>query len=433
MGSLTDRLRALIGFLPVGLERVFRTALGDWLNADLVPGVIWGLLLLAIVPAVAAGTSTIVNDVTPTEMVDRAVPTDVTMVAMPGLVMPVDRQVPRNQWAQPDTPEYLYLVRETTPERRLVIARTTDPPARFLARSVVARVVEESGSRFLLEVDPARETPREASTVQDALAQPVGTLVTIGLVFSGEGSPVCSGTDVGCGRSLAAGKAVFGQDATGPTNGAPVTVWTTYPPSAAPGLFVGPQIRDPQGIAAFVARPDVQALAGWGRILSTTYVQVDPSLPVHRAWLGPILFVIAAIMLWLGQRIGYPLFEPALEGSRRWITLDTGGESRRTAVEASGHMAPAGGGRIHLDADRGTFIPPGPSEAVAVIELDRHGTRLPLVVPARTGTLGSVERGHVLRFHGRRPALWVHWFGTDLRLVFDSEADRDMAAAAIGS
>jgi hypothetical protein len=429
VGSLTDRLRALSGFLPVGLERLFRTALGDWLNADLVPGVIWGLLLLALVPAVAAGASTIVNDVTPTQMFDRSVPTDVTLVAMPGLVMPLAPDLS----SEPGIPTYLYLVRETTPERRLVVVRTTDPPARFMARSVTARIADEGGTRLLLEVEPAGETPREVSTVSDALAEPLGTLVRIDLRFSGEETPVCATADAGCGRSLAAGTAIFAQEATGPTDGAPVIVRTTYPASAAPGSFAGPQIRDPDFIAEFLARPEVRALAGWGRVLSTTYVQVDPSLPVHRSWLGPILFALAAVLLWIGRRIGYPLFEPAMEGSRRWIKLDVGGESRRAPVETSGHMAPAGGGRIYLDEDRGTFIPPGPTEAVAVIELDRHGTRLPLVVPAHTGTLGSVERGYVIRLHGRRPALWIHWFGTDLRLVFESEADRDMAAAAIGS
>ena len=134
VGSLTNRLRALIGFLPVGLERVFRTALADWLNADVVPAVIWGLLALALMPAIAAGTSTIINEVTPTEMVDRSVPTNVTLVAMPGLVMAVERPVPTDQRSDPGTTEYLYLVRETTPERRLVVVRTTDPPASFQAR-----------------------------------------------------------------------------------------------------------------------------------------------------------------------------------------------------------------------------------------------------------------------------------------------------------
>ncbi len=50
-----------------------------------------------------------------------------------------------------------------------------------------------------------------------------------------------------------------------------------------------------------------------------------------------------------------------------------------------------------------------------------------------TGLLGRVERGQVTSVTGVRPALWAHWFGTDLRMTFSSDADRDRAAELIGS
>jgi hypothetical protein len=45
-----------------------------------------------------------------------------------------------------------------------------------------------------------------------------------------------------------------------------------------------------------------------------------------------------------------------------------------------------------------------------------------------TGLLGQVERGEVVTLTGVRPALWAHWFGTNLRLTFANADDRDDAA-----
>jgi hypothetical protein len=55
------------------------------------------------------------------------------------------------------------------------------------------------------------------------------------------------------------------------------------------------------------------------------------------------------------------------------------------------------------------------------------GTVIPLAAHD-TGLLGRVERGSVIRLTGERPALWAHWYGTDLRMTFESEAARDAAA-----
>jgi hypothetical protein len=37
----------------------------------------------------------------------------------------------------------------------------------------------------------------------------------------------------------------------------------------------------------------------------------------------------------------------------------------------------------------------------------------------------------VIRLTGERPALWAHWYGTDLRMTFESEAARDAAAEVV--
>jgi hypothetical protein len=66
----------------------------------------------------------------------------------------------------------------------------------------------------------------------------------------------------------------------------------------------------------------------------------------------------------------------------------------------------------------------------AAIEL-ADGTEIPLAAHD-TGLLGRVERGEVVSLSGVRPALWAHWYGTDLRMTFESTAERDLAADLIG-
>ena len=61
----------------------------------------------------------------------------------------------------------------------------------------------------------------------------------------------------------------------------------------------------------------------------------------------------------------------------------------------------------------------------AAIDL-ADGTQIPLAAHD-IGLLGRVERGEVVSLGGVRPALWAHWYGTDLRMTFESAAARDLA------
>jgi hypothetical protein len=99
-------------------------------------------------------------------------------------------------------------------------------------------------------------------------------------------------------------------------------------------------------------------------------------------------------------------------------------------VRVSGHATTVEGRRVHLDEARAVLLPssarPDGNRATAALNLP-DGDEVALAA-YDIGALGSVERGEVVRVGGVRPALWAHWFGTDLRLTFESAAERDLAA-----
>ena len=45
--------------------------------------------------------------------------------------------------------------------------------------------------------------------------------------------------------------------------------------------------------------------------------------------------------------------------------------------------------------------------------------------------ISASERGDLVRVRGRSPALALHWFGNDVVLAFETDADRDRAAALL--
>ncbi len=304
---------------------------------------------------------------------------------------------------------------------------------------------------MLLEIVPgADEDVREVAGVGELAEVPVGTLVSVPLHFDGEAAATCVLAADGCPpRALAAGSGRFvhlAHDVADAGESAAVLVESGTPSSVVVGQWQGGQVRNQDELEDFAASVPVHALAGWGRMLVLASIQDDPDLLRNRSWLGPVLMATLAVLLWLGGRIGYPYFRPMVGGGRRWgaspapVANVAGSEASASVrpsdidVRVSGHALTTAGRRRHLDQARGVIrLAAAGEDGRVTAALDvADGARIALAAHD-TGLLGRVERGQVTSVTGVRPALWAHWFGTDLRMTFSSDADRDRAAELIGS
>jgi len=412
-------------------------------------------LALALAPLLWAGAEKEIVSATSVEMVDRFVPTTVTYVSLPGLAMNVGLPAPGSRSAPP----YGLLIRDTAGANAFTIVTTDVAPERLEARWVVGRVTTRpfaaaaiavldargeataglDGSTLLFEVTPQEDEPiTDVQAVADLAGMSDGTLVRIPLRFVGESMPTCVLALEGCrARLLAAGNGVFVHLAHGIPDPDPILVQTAYPSSVVAGRWAGPQVRNGPDLEAFTSMLPVQALAGSGRILVLASIVDEPGLVRDRLWLGPALLALLAGILWLGGRTGYPFFRPIVEGTRRWGSAFGVQEGPVTPLPAegipvrvSGHATTVAGRRVHLDEMHAVLLPssarPDGNRATAALSLP-DGEEVALAA-YDIGALGSVERGEVVRVSDVRPALWAHWFGTDLRLTFGSAAERDLAA-----
>jgi hypothetical protein len=423
---------------------------------DIGPWVTLGALALAVAPLLWVGAEKEIVPATSVEMVDRFVPTTVTYVSLPGLAMNVGLPAPGSGTAPP----YGLLVRDAAGASAFTIVTSDVAPERLEARWVVGRVTMRpvaaaaiaaldvrgeataglDGSTLLIEVTPQADEPiTDVQAVADLAGMTDGTLVRIPLRFARESMPTCVLAEEGCrARLLAAGNGIFVHLAHGIPDPEPVLVQTAYPSSVVPGRWTGPQVRNGPDLEAFTSTLPVQALAGSGRILVLASIVDEPGLVRDRLWLGPALFALLAGILWLGGRTGYPFFRPIVEGSRRYGSAFAMQEGPVTPLPAegipvrvSGHATTVDGRRAHLDEVRAVLLPssarPDGNRATAALSLP--GGEVVALAAYDIGALGSVERGEVVRVGDVRPALWAHWFGTDLRLMFGSAAERDLAAA----
>ena len=418
---------------------------------------------LALLPLLSAGAEKEIVAVSSTDMVDRSIPDSVTYVKLSGLATAVVLPGPGSA----DAPPYGVLVRDRADSNAFTIVSTPRSPNTLQSRYVIGRITNQSRyvlapavfevrgedvagldpTLVLVEVVPdPSESIRDVSGVGDLPSLPPDTLVRIPLAFSGEAAPPCylergpAALTEDCGdRTLAAGHGIFVNLARGIPDAAPVLVQTAYPASVAPGTWTGTQLRNGTELEAWASTVPVRLLAGWGRVLVLASIIDDPTVGRDRLWLGPIVLGVLAAALWLGLRIGYPVFRPAVEGSRRWaVSGQAEGAatwpSEPMTVRVSGHGSMVDGRRVHLDEDPARLAPASTAGLAAgrvTASLHLAGGELALAT-GDIGALGSIEPGEVVSLRRVRPALWVRWFGTNLRITFDTAADRDLAVRLIG-
>jgi hypothetical protein len=441
----------LVGLLVLGRRlRIERAAEAAAENLELVPAVIWLLLLLAVLPLLQAGAELNIARATVGEFVDRDVGTQ-PLVEIDGLALlaPFEAEPPVDPERGPDPRRYRWFpIRGAPTDRRIALVRSSIDPAILRRQTIVARVIDDPGAvRGAAEALTARGaqivaplsdrllTPLDAEGVEAAndvrslsnLAEladvAAGSIVRLTLVFPGDGVASCVVGDDCEARRLAGGIGPWDHLASDPRGAGSVVVRATYPPTLAPLHVVGRQMADPGAVDRYLSRPWIRSLLGWAQVRRGGIIQHDLSLPVDRLWLGPVIFLGLAWALGYGRRLGYPVFRG--QGMRGWSWGGANLGSRDIRATASGRLAPPDRSPLQLE-DAEMLIRPaaaGPS-----IEVRAPDGPIVAPVPRELSTWSALEVGELRSVRDRQPALRASWYGSQLQLVFESEADRDAAA-----
>lgn len=436
----------LIGSLPIGVERLVRTALGPWPSRlRAVPTLLVLLALLTIIPVGQALVEIIVRPVTVAELVDRNVGLSTRLVAVDGfaLLVPLDADPPPDASGSPFVYHW-YPVRDSLQELRLVLVRSIVTPEALRTRSVVARVVDDPTAIdrttaglaargepradgvarvLLIEEEEGTQSVRDLDSLAD-LREAIGEVVRVKVTFE-DGIATCVGRGDCNARTLAGGIGSW-DNLAHDEKGDRVVVRTLYPPSVAPFNGVGHHAQDRETVGRLLALPLVRGLLGWGHVLQAAHVEHDLGLPIDHLWLGPILFSAAAATLLFGRRLPYPRFRPRWERVPRTIGAAPAGP---VTARATGRITPPDASPFEitdLPATLRTAPPRGTSLSIMV-----EGRRREFLIPRDLGGLGGTELGEVLTIVSVSPALKVDWFGSNLLLVFEDAAARDGANAMI--
>lgn len=447
------------GYLPWGVAFLAAVALALVLigtrrraeeRPSVVPPLIGLLLVVSIIPAIQSGAELILTRSTASDFVDRITGTDVSLLDLQGLAMRLPLTAEANPSGQP---VWFYPVRDDPSDSRIALVRSPLALAALDLRQITARVVVDGnrvaggaralsshgwlpasdrlvvGDRYLAEASDTSGDVRNLGSYADLGSIAPGSLVRVTLRFRGRGVATCEAFGSPCDAArLANGDGGFLQIADDPSGSSgPILVQTTYPGSDAPIHAVGRQVRAEAQLASLLALPWVNRLLGWGDVLSVAYLDQDPQLPVDRFWLGPLIFLGIVLLLLVGRRAGYPVF--ILEGSvSRPPRQPVPGFAPRVVPAAiSGRLARPRGGPMDVEEAPGELRSPASANEGVVLLVRAPGETLELQLPAGRGSLNSLDRGEVQWLSGRQPALWIHWFGSDARLVF---ADRAAMASA---
>ena len=406
------------------------------------------LLLLAVLPFLQAGAELIVTRSNVNDFVDRRTGFSRTLVDLPGyaLMIPFVAEAPAAAGSD-RLNDYVWLAMRDEPRSTKVgLVRTQRDPALLTERSVLARVATAPGAadealaglrargydppqpiegRILQELTPeaSRGVDGQAiSSPTDLASLADGTVVRLTLQFDGTGIATCVASGDCDPHRLASGIGPWDQVAQQPGGAAAVVVRTPYPPTLAPIRVFGRQISGSGLVDRFMSLPSSDPFLGWAQVLRAAIIDRDPSLPVDRLWLAPILFVAAALLLLLGLRIGYPIFVSA----DHVPAIDP--PSRPVAARATGRIAPPGQRPVDLD---GTAIQLRLDDGLPTLDIEAAGGPTSLTVPRALGALSSVDVGALRFVSRRRPAIATGWYGSSLLLEFASDADRDAAAAVL--
>jgi hypothetical protein len=452
----------LVGAVVLGWRlQIARSAHEAVKSIGFVPGVIWILLLLAAIPAIQAGAEIIITRATVPTFVERQVGFSSSLVDIHGLAMlpPYLAEAPFDEEGGPAPGTFRWFpLRAELSDPRTALVRGQLDAAALERREIVARVRDDLDTAAALDALRARgvEVPANVSgpplqalvdqaaanasgvqsigSTDELSGMAPGSLVRLTLDFPGDAVAACALVH-GCdARRLAAGIGPWLHLAHDPTSGAPIVVQLPYPPTVAPMHVYGRQTSDDGAVSRFLDGPQARQLLGWARVLRGAIIDQDPDLPIDRLWLGPILFVLVAVLLALGLWAGYPVFRATPVAAGRWTTPGpqaaggTAGGPIRAVV--SGYVAPPGRSPIDLDEAPATLARAGEETVMTLVEMEPP---VRVTIPRALGALSGMEAGEMRYLRGRRPALRVGWYGSQVLLVFDNVATRDEASALLSA
>lgn len=452
-GPPIDRLLTLVGYLPIGIGDLVRTAVGPRpRRLPVLPGLMVLLTALTVIPVGQALVELIVRPVTVGQLVDRRVGLETQLVAVDGfaLLVPFEADPPRDAGPAGSSLVYhWYAVRDSLQERRLILVRSIVAGEALRTRSVVARVLADPDTvdrttaglnergrddpapavaRVLLaELVPRDEPVRDLASIAELEQVTAGQVVRLTLRFD-DGIASCFARGDCRARRLADGIGSWDNLATDAGGEDWVVVRTGYPPSVAPFHGVGHHAEDRETVATFLGLPLVRGLLGWGHVLQAAHVEHDLGLPIDHLWWGPILFTAFGILLLVGLQVGYPRFRPG--GSSGGGTAATAGWNVALPCRATGRITPPGAAPFEADDVPATLRLEAGGDTVLVLGVD--GGRREIAIPRNLGGLGSIEIGDLLTVGPTRPALRVGWFGSSALLVFEDRRGRDAATAMFG-
>jgi hypothetical protein len=441
----------LAGLLVLGRRlQIARAAHTAAEGVELVPSVIWILLLLAVAPLLQAGAEATTTTATVAEFVERDVG-DRLVIETEGLVLQATfpAEPPFDPERGPDPRRFTwYALRAEAGDRRTALVRSTIDPASLRHRDVIARVTDDPASvlaarealaargvavgsvlegRLLAALragDAALENARTISSLSEIADLEAGTVVRLTLDFLGEGVASCVAEGSCQARRLGAGIGPWDHFAVEPEGRLGVVVRAAYPPSASPMHVVGRQIRDPGAVSRFVSLPWIRELLGRAQVLRSALIEHDQSLPVDRLWLGPVLFLGLAAALGFGRRIGYPVFDGKRVRFGAWGAAPISAV-RDVHARATGRLAPPDRSPIELDGVR-VLVRPGRDGPT--IEVPGPGRPIVVPVPRELGTWSALHVGELRYVTNTQPAIRASWYGSQVQLAFDSDTDRDVAA-----
>ena len=446
---------ALVGGVVLGWRlQIARSAHEAAKSLGFVPAMIWILLVLAAIPAIQAGAEVIITRASVQAFVERSVGFSSSLVEIKGMAMvpPYPAEAPLDpESGGPAAGAFRWFpLREELSDARIALVRSRLDAAALQRREIVARVTPDIDGDELtaaleargVEVPDAAGSPALQALGEEAAANaggvvaigsvdeldglPAGTVVRVTLEFPGDAVAACVLADACDARRLAQGLGPWLHMAQDAASGSPVVVQLAYPPTAAPMHVYGRQTSDDGAVGRFLDGPQVRHLLGWAQVLRGAIIDQDLDLPVDRLWLGPLLFIGLAALLAAGLWAGYPVFRatPLVSERRTAATARAG----RIRALASGYVAPPGRSPIDLDGAPATLAL---ANGEMVLTLVDRNPPLQVTIPRALGALSGMEPGELRYLTGRRPALRVGWYGSQVLFVFDDEAQRDAAASLL--